>query len=244
MNIRNYLTIVLATLAIIALLGLAGVMTYLNTDDENPVKQAIDSVLPMDKLFPEEETEVQTETIVSTEAASEETEAVSTVAAHSFIFVGDSRTVSMGDAVADTCTYLGEEGEGYQWFSSEGAVALRTLLENDPSQTVIYNLGVNDPENVDVYIELYENIAKEFSDTPFYYMSVNPLDEDADFTTTNAMAQEFNTALKNAFPDGYLDTYTYLTENGFTTTDGLHYDEATSVKLHDYVVNTIMEKAA
>ena len=46
MKIRNYLTILFATLAILFLLGLAGYLTYENADDSNPVKQTIASIFP------------------------------------------------------------------------------------------------------------------------------------------------------------------------------------------------------
>ena len=242
MKISNYLTILFATVAIILLLGLAGFLTYENTDDANPVKQTISRYLP--ERFLPNEAETQGTIVSQNETSFAETEApASTVPDHSITFVGDSRTVSMGEAVHDSCTYIGKEGEGYQWFFSDGVIQLRALLESDPTRTVVYNLGVNDPENVQVYIELYQNIAREFTDTPFYYLSVNPLSDDSDFNTTNEMIQTFNQALKEAFPDRYIDSYTYLTEQGFDTVDGLHYTEATSVRIHDFIVNQTQKAA-
>ena len=242
MKIRNYLTILFATLAILFLLGLAGYLTFENADDANPVKQQIADLLPGLSLSTEKATETlqpeQPESTATTEAA-----AVSSVPEHSIVFVGDSRTVSMGEAVHDNCTYIGKEGEGYQWFAADGVIELRTALENNPSQTVVYNLGVNDPENASLYIELYQSIAREFTDTPFYYLSVNPLSDDAECNTTNDMIQEFNQTLKNAFPDRYLDCYDYLVEQGYDTVDGLHYTEATSNVIHNYVVDQVLAQA-
>lgn len=237
MKIRNYLTILFSTAAIIALLGLAGYLTWENSDDTNPVKQTIARILHL-------ETEILQTESVPTQVPAPETQTAAAAPArsvkeHSIIFVGDSRTISMGEAVSDGCTYLGEEGEGYHWFSSQGVQQLRTLLENNPKQTIVYNFGVNDPENINVYIDLYKTLETEFTDTSFYYMSVNPLSDDSDFNTTNEMVELFNKTLKNAFPDRYLDLYTYLTENGYQTVDGLHYTEETSIKIHDYVVNAI-----
>lgn len=246
MKIRNYLTILFATLAILFLLGLAGYLTYENADDANPVKQTIASIFPgLPSLSSSTSQATEAAQTEQTEAASSApaVETASTVPAHSIVFVGDSRTVSMGEAVQDSCTYLGKEGEGYQWFADDGIFELRTLLENDPSQTIVYNLGVNDPENMNLYIELYQSIAREFTDTPFYYLSVNPLSDDAQCNTTNDMIQEFNQALKAAFPDHYLDCYDYLTEQGYDTVDGLHYTEATSNLIHNYVVEQVLANA-
>ena len=247
MKIRNYLTILLATLAIIFLLGLAGYLTYENTSEENPVKQTINRIFPglSSRTSSQEPTSETTCIDEETEAAAStiSTVTASNVPEHSILFVGDSRTVSMGEAVHDSCTYIGKEGEGYQWFADDGIFTLRTLLENDPSQTVVYNLGVNDPENVSLYVELYQNLSREFTDTPFYYLSVNPLSDDAQCNTTNDMILEFNQTLKSAFPDHYLDCYDYLTEQGYDTVDGLHYTENCSILIHNYVVDQILANA-
>ena len=57
------------------------------------------------------------------------------------------------------------------------------------------------------------------------------------------MIQEFNQTLKNAFPEYYLDCYSYLTDSGFTTVDGLHYDDTTSNMIHNYVVDQVSKAA-
>ena len=52
MKITNYLTILFSVVAIFLLLGLAGYITYVNTDDSDPIKQQVTDVL--DKFLPEE----------------------------------------------------------------------------------------------------------------------------------------------------------------------------------------------
>ena len=68
---------------------------------------------------------------------------------HSFIFVGDSRTVGMASAEkahdpSDTCRYIAKEGEGYEWLKNTGTGELAAALSDTPEATVILNLGVND----------------------------------------------------------------------------------------------------
>lgn len=241
MKIRNYLTILFALLAIVALLGLAGFMTYYVADESNPIKQQIDEILPMDQVMeflhlddttaaPAISAEVSTEVESNAPAASK---------AHSFLFVGDSRTLGMKDAVNDNCTYIGAEGEGYSWFSTDGVLALSDSLGSNPEQTVILNLGVNDPENINIYIDLYKDLMNDYPTTAFYVLSVNPLDEDTDFNTTNEMIELFNATMKSSFPDEYLDSYSYLVKEGFETVDGLHYSEATYQKIHQFVADQI-----
>ena len=240
MKIRNYITLLFAVVSIFLLLALAGYLTFENVDDANPVKQSIANLIPGLSISTEKQTDSVTD---QPETPAVQTVAATAVPAHSIIFVGDSRTVSMGNAVQDSCTYIGKDGEGYRWFSSDGIIELTSTLENDPAQTVVYNLGVNDPENASLYVDLYQSIARQYTDTPFYYLSVNPLSDDADCNTTNDMIQEFNQTLKNAFPEYYLDCYNYLTDQGFTTVDGLHYDDSTSNMIHNYVVNQISKAA-
>lgn len=229
MKIPNYITILLAVVGILALIGLAGYVTYDTADESNPFRQQVNRILHI------EETD-ETETDSSQEAPSGNTTAVK---AHRILFVGDSRTLGMEDAVQDDCIYLGAEGEGYDWFAEAGMSSLEQTLKSDPTIPVVINLGVNDPQNINIYIDLYNSLIDQYPDTPFYFMSINPLDEDADFNTTNEMAELFNATLKSAFPDHYLDCYTYLKENGFETADGLHYTDETYKKIHDYVVDKI-----
>lgn len=240
MKIRNYLTIFFAVLAIILLLGLTGFMTYYAADDSNPIKQQIATILPMEEIFDFLHLDSSEASVpVNTAEVSTEQTTSAAVKEHAFLFVGDSRTLGMKDAVGDTCTYLGAEGEGYSWLSSDGVLALADYLGSNPSQTVILNLGVNDPENINVYIDLYRKLISEYPSSSFYVLSVNPLDDDADFNTTNEMIELFNATMKSSFPDRYLDCYTYLKENGFETVDGLHYSEATYQKIHQFVVDSL-----
>lgn len=230
MKIRNYLTILFATLAIIALLGLAGYMTYYMADDSNPLRQQIAQLLHL------EQKEDSSVPAASDTAVSETSPSIKE---HSFVFVGDSRTLGMKDAVADNCTYIGAEGEGYDWFSSDGILALSDTLGTNPSQTVILNLGVNDPENINIYIDLYKKLVSDYPSASFYMLSVNPLDDNSDFNTTNDMIQLFNATMKSSFPDQYLDCYTFLVNSGYETVDGLHYTDATYQTIHRFVVDKL-----
>lgn len=236
MKIRNYLTILFAVLAIIFLIGLAAFMTYYTADSSNPFRQQVDEVLHLDELLHLNE---PVSAPASAPEANAETQSTVAEKAHAFLFVGDSRTLGMKDAVNDGCTYVGAEGEGYSWFSSDGILALADYLGANPAQTVILNLGVNDPENINVYIDLYKKLITDYPSAKFYMLSVNPLDDNADFNTTNEMIELFNATLKSSFPDQYLDSYSYLTEHGYETVDGLHYTDSTYKMIHSFVVDKL-----
>lgn len=229
MKIRNYLTILFAVLAIAALLVLAGFMTVYTAESDHPLRQQIMKLLHLDdspSAAPVSADPQQTDLSSADESAD----------SHRAVFVGDSRTVGMGDALKDACSYIGESGEGYHWLVSSGLSQLAAVLEADPSLPVILNFGVNDPENVSLYIDCYSSLFETYPDTPFYILSVNPLADDADFNTTNEMVELFNATVRSAFPNEYLDCYSYLKETGFQTVDGLHYTEETYKAIHDYAI--------
>ena len=164
---------------------------------------------------------------------------------HHFLFVGDSRTVGMEEAMqdsddADTCSYIGKVGEGYYWLVNEGIDQLRTSLSKEPDATVVFNLGVNDLSEIDRYLAFYPQIFAEYPDASFYIMSVNPVG-DACSGASNEEIRDFNAKLKESLPDQYLDCYDYLEQNGFSTVDDLHYTNDTYRAIHDYTVSAISE---
>lgn len=231
MKIRNYLTIFFAAAAIVLLILLAGFMTIYMAGSSNPLRQRMMELLSLNDA-PGDSTAVS-------EPATEPSVAAS-AAVHSFLFVGDSRTIGMGNAVNDSCIYIGAEGEGYSWLSTDGLAKIEESLREDPSRTVIFNPGVNDPKNISLYIDFYRSFSEQHPDTSFYLLSVNPLIDGKNFNTTNEMISIFNATLQSAFPDQYLDSYSYLRENGFETVDGLHYTEQTYQDIHDFAVEQLL----
>lgn len=175
-----------------------------------------------------------------TEAKTAETAAVQeSEPDHFLIWVGDSRTVGMQEAVKDDCIYIGAAGEGYDWFAADGESQMRSAITEYPDTPVILNLGVNDYDNIDLYLKRYRSLAEELPDTVFYYLSVNPIDPAICKNITNEQISDFNSHLKEAFPDTYIDSYTYLMVSEISPFDGVHYTEEAYQRLHDYVLEQI-----
>jgi len=160
---------------------------------------------------------------------------------HHVIFVGDSRTVGMGEAegkIHDGCAYIGESGEGYNWLVEFGIDQMDQAIRTWPNSPVVFNFGVNDCDAIYAYIELYREIEKGYPDKDFYYMSVNPVtDESVHVPLTDVLA--FNRNLREAFPDQYIDTCTWMIRGGFEDVDGVHYSREQYRKIHDYAVLSI-----
>ncbi len=160
---------------------------------------------------------------------------------HLVIFVGDSRVVGMGKAEKDnydTCVYIGEVGEGYDWFMEDGLSLMRDAILEHPDAPVVVNLGVNDLWNIDLYLEEYGTFRDEFPDTRFVFMSVNPV-EGEELPVDNVGIGEFNAKLREAFPDNYLDSSSWLRAMEFETVDGLHYTEDSYCLIHDFAVRQL-----
>ncbi len=160
---------------------------------------------------------------------------------HQIIFVGDSRTVGAGKAESkqnDTCIYIGESGEGYTWFEETGVFQMEEAIELYPDAQVVYNLGVNDCDAAESYIALYRELESVYPDTSFYYMSVNPVTEESAHVTDSDITA-FNSLLESAFPDQYIDTYSWMVTGGFVSVDGVHYSSAQYCAIHDYAVRAI-----
>lgn len=208
------------------LLGAVAAYLTLNFGDSIFTGGKAGSVAESDFHF---EAEVITEKTVQSETSQN----------HFLIWVGDSRTVGMKDAVKDECVYIGAAGEGYDWFISDGEQQMRTAIKEHPDAPVVINLGVNDYDNLDLYIERYQSVTEELSDTEFYFLSVNPIDPAICKNITNEQIADFNNHLKNHFPDTYIDSFTYFMVSEISPFDGVHYTEEAYQKLHDFVVQKI-----
>lgn len=161
-----------------------------------------------------------------------------------YLIVGDSRIVGMENALAVTDTkFIGKVSMGHSWLTSTAAPIVRTYLNKNRNLKVVFAFGVNDLGNVEQYISFYQSLMKEYPRTKFYFLSVNPVDEKKEttygYSVKNSAIAAFNKKLKTAMGSRYINTYTYLKNNNFLTTDGLHYTNATYQLLYNYIIKRI-----
>lgn len=161
-----------------------------------------------------------------------------------YLIVGDSRVVGMDAAVSGSKTkFIGKVSMGYNWLNSTAGLQVKRYLAGNGNLKVVFAFGINDLGNISRYISYYKALMKEFPDTEFYFMSVNPVKESQagayGYTVRNAAIQSFNKKLKSAFGAKYLDAYSYLVKQGFSAVDGIHYTGATYQKLYKYVIQKI-----
>jgi uncharacterized protein YgiM (DUF1202 family) len=157
-----------------------------------------------------------------------------------YVFAGDSRTVQMNQAVGKSgSVWVAQVGEGYDFFVN---TAIPSIDANAGSGTaIIINFGVNDLHNVDKYIKKVNSKIDSWvsKGATVYYAAVLPV---SDYPTiTNADIEAFNSKLQSGLDSRvcYLDGYTFLQNNGFSTNDGLHYDYDTYRNLYAYYMSKI-----
>ena len=158
------------------------------------------------------------------------------------LFVGDSRVVGM--STTGMYSYLGKESIGYNWFVSDGAAQMLDMAGE--GSDVVLCFGVNDLGNISQYIGYYQSLINNHPSIRFWIMSVNPVNEglaaSCGYSVTNSMITSFNDAMYHAFPDKYLDCYAYLSQNGFGSSDGVHYDSNTYTAIQNFTKSTIEQK--
>ena len=157
-----------------------------------------------------------------------------------FLFVGDSRTVQMKTAVGSTDkAYVAKVGEGYSWFKNTALPQIPNYAGN--GTTMIINFGVNDLANASKYIKLVNsNIdAWTAAGIKVYYAAVTPVKNCK--TVSNDQIERFNAKLKSQLDPRitWIDGYSYLKQNGFSTGDGLHYNNSTYKSLYSYYMSVI-----
>lgn len=158
------------------------------------------------------------------------------------IMIGDSRTVDMSNTIGhDACMWIAEYGEGISWFYKTAAKTADPYI--GPGTKVIINLGANDPDKIDTYIYVMNEICADWigRGAAVYYATVGPCNENPFHTNEDAM--NFNASLQAGLTAGvqWIDLYGYLATNGFETreNDGLHYSAATYQAIYGYYMGCI-----
>ena len=180
---------------------------------------------------------------------------VGNTSASHVILLGDSRTVQMyayatgdwgganyssgGIHEVGNDLYVAQGAMGLDWLKSTGIPAA-TPYFNSGSAIVIL-MGVNDLYNANNYINYVNNNASTWKSkgSSLYFVSVNPCN--GSYSNLNSDIVNFNSKVKSGLANtvGWIDTYSVLTNNGFSTTDGLHYDGATYQTIYNYIKSKV-----
>ena len=158
------------------------------------------------------------------------------------IFVGDSRFVQMKNAVGENpYRWIAKGSQGYDWFVEEAVAQIDAAVQSGTK--ILINFGVNDVANEEAYAELVNRKAAEWEalGAEVYYSSVNPV-EDGRYVTEE-MVEKFNAGLQEDLDTTveWIDSFSWLTEDGYTLTDGLHFSESTYEKLYAFYLDELTQ---
>ncbi|MCM1273001.1 MAG: hypothetical protein NC225_02950 [Clostridium sp.] len=221
-------------LIVFLLLGTTEVLLYKSYEDNR--KTAEDAVTTKDADYSDLILTTNADFNISDDLAGEDTEVPDT---HTYIFVGDSRYVAMSECKSASDSFFCENGVGLYYLNSH----MSDIMANADNNTrIIVGLGVNDVGvGNDGYVQALTQLNTS-CDAEVYYMLVNPVDDakcaSIGYPVTNAAVESFNTKMLEGLNGSgikIIDTYTFLTTNGYTTYDGLHYDEKTTQTIYDFI---------
>ena len=156
------------------------------------------------------------------------------------IFIGDSRTEGIRDAVSDDSTWCCESGKGYEWMSSTAVPSIESQIGENTA--VIILMGVNDVHQVTNYVNYINVKANEWAElgAKTYYVAVGPVE--ADPYVTNTQIERFNALMEaNLIGVNYIDLYSHLVSVGYSTVDGTHYPNSVSVEIYNYILDNLEE---
>ena len=155
------------------------------------------------------------------------------------IMVGDSRCVQMQTAVGGGgCSWVCENSKEYTWFVETAIPKFDQYVGNGTK--VVINMGVNDPEHYNQYVETINAKAAEWAQrgAKTYLVSVNPVWENP--YTTQEQVETFNANVPGMLVGvTWIDTHSWLVTNGYRVLDGLHYDDPTYVNIFNLIMGSL-----
>ena len=178
----------------------------------------------------------------SSNSSTSSSSGTSSTAVKKLIFVGDSRTVGMKNAVDSedpNDVWSCQTSMGLDWLKSTGVPAVESHITQGSHLIIL--MGVNDLYHVDSYISYMNSLVSKVNSKggKLYFVSVNPTSRSADYL--NSDINSFNSKMKSGLSSSikYIDTHTYLKNNGFSSSDGIHYTSTTYKQIYTLIKNNI-----
>lgn len=154
------------------------------------------------------------------------------------IFLGDLRFRSMANvATGESALWECSSSATYSWLSDTAYPDVDSRV-GEGSQIFI-SMGINDLTMYQSYATSINTKAAEWEEkgAKVYFVAVGPVSQNSE--TANADIMTFNTYMYQNLNIPFIDAYNYLVAQGFETTDGQTYTDATSKAMYDYLMGLI-----
>jgi len=161
------------------------------------------------------------------------------------VFIGDSRMVTLKDAVernlgSCAAAVVAKNGSRHEWLHDTGIPQADKIIGK--GSRVVINMGVNDLSDADKYAKDVNYWAAVWSarGAQIYYASVNPVWANS-YGMTEERVKLFNDRLKGQLIPQiiWLDSHDYLMGVGVHASDGVHYKDDTNLVLYQYYLSMI-----
>lgn len=169
-----------------------------------------------------------------------------------FIFIGDSRLDTLrsvsNNINFNSVEFITSENADCDWIRNSGLTQLNYILNSMPGHyNIVFSPGIKDLNNVDRYIEFFNDFANQHPNQNIFILDVAPLDEikalenNIDFINNDDI-YEFNIEMKKNLNDNAHIIYAFqeLIINGYNTIDGYYLEKDTSLSLLDFIWNHIV----
>ena len=160
-----------------------------------------------------------------------------------YIYLGDSRFVGMNKYIhideMENTFVVAKVGEGLSWLKNTAAGKIDEIMGNNTdidNWVIITGLGINDYWNASKYIDYYDTM----DDVQLILVSVNPVEKDkcdAHGYDYGKLSEGIITLNDRLMETGYryIDVYSAMMDEGFSTIDGVHYKKETYQFIYDII---------
>lgn len=170
---------------------------------------------------------------------------------NNFIFIGDSRIDSFKSIAHninfDSIEFITSENADCDWMRNSGLSELNHILNSNPGHyNIVFNVGINDLNNIDRYVNFFNDLANQHPNQNIFVLGIFPLDElkfeeENDIFINNDDIYDFNIEMKKNVNNNVhiIHTFQELILNGYDTVDGYYLEEETSLSLLNFIWNHV-----
>lgn len=187
----------------------------------------------------------------------EEKEETTTQDDKPYLFIGDSRTAQMNDAVNELTNdnTVAEYSKRYDWFESYAVSTVNSILDkSDKEYNIVSWMGVNDAADTttaEKYFKKYKELAEgQWSKHTIYVVSVGPVGPNysygtLDSKTFNEDIDYFNDTMEKAINEANISNLKFIrlnyNINAYLENDKsqAHYSNEDSKKIFNDIINKI-----
>ena len=170
-----------------------------------------------------------------------------------FIFIGDSRLSSDSSLYSKTgfksVDFITTNNPDYYWMVNAGLDALNNILNSQPGNyNIVFNLGINDLNNVKMYIDFFNSLANRYPNQNIFVLSAGPLDEvkaleNGISNIDNDDIYNFNVDIMKGLDKNIhmIHVFQEFINNGYDTVNGYYFTDDTCRSLYEFIWRQIKE---